>query len=224
MHAALVLLVLIAVASLVGLGAYRARLQRLERERFIRDYVFQASLFESFRQKYPGLAEKDVFLVARALREYFLVYLRAGNQVIGMPSRVVDDLWHEFILATQSYARFCQGAFGRFLHHIPSTDKARSPAIRNGMAVTWRLACLEENIRPQFASRLPLLFAIDEKLHIANGYTYSLNEIVARYKSQADSGASTGCSGTAGGDGDGCDQGCGGDGGSGGCGGGCGGD
>lgn len=41
------------------------------------------------------------------------------GQVIGMPSHAVDEAWHGFILCTAAYARFCDDAYGRFLHHHP---------------------------------------------------------------------------------------------------------
>ncbi|WP_052314164.1 hypothetical protein [Nocardia thailandica] len=41
------------------------------------------------------------------------------DQVIGMPSHAVDEAWHGLILCTQLYARFCEDAYGRFLHHFP---------------------------------------------------------------------------------------------------------
>ncbi|MDO9352981.1 MAG: hypothetical protein Q7T55_04770 [Solirubrobacteraceae bacterium] len=44
------------------------------------------------------------------------------QQVIGMPSRAVDEIWHGFILCTARYERFCEQAYGRFLHHHPEGD------------------------------------------------------------------------------------------------------
>jgi hypothetical protein len=41
------------------------------------------------------------------------------NQVIGMPSRAVDEAWHGLILCTARYAAFCTTAYGEFLHHHP---------------------------------------------------------------------------------------------------------
>ena len=41
------------------------------------------------------------------------------DQVIGMPSRAVDEAWHGLILCTARYAAFCDEAYGRFLHHQP---------------------------------------------------------------------------------------------------------
>jgi hypothetical protein len=41
------------------------------------------------------------------------------DRVIGMPSHAVDEAWHGFILCTAAYARFCDAAYGPFLHHHP---------------------------------------------------------------------------------------------------------
>lgn len=41
------------------------------------------------------------------------------DQVIGMPSKAVDEAWHGLILCTARYAAFCDAAYGRFLHHHP---------------------------------------------------------------------------------------------------------
>ncbi len=42
------------------------------------------------------------------------------------------------------------------------------------LRLTWRYACLEENINPRRPTRPPLLFAIDQKLKIAGGARYTL--------------------------------------------------
>lgn len=44
------------------------------------------------------------------------------GQIIGMPSRAVDEVWHGLILCTSRYARFCDDAYGQFLHHHPEGD------------------------------------------------------------------------------------------------------
>ena len=47
------------------------------------------------------------------------VALRDG-QVIGMPSRAVDEAWHGLILCTARYQTFCTKAYGKFMHHYPA--------------------------------------------------------------------------------------------------------
>lgn len=36
-----------------------------------------------------------------------------------VPSPLVDEFWHQFILYTRDYAEFCEKHFGRFIHHDP---------------------------------------------------------------------------------------------------------
>lgn len=220
------------VFGLVALGislVLWTRYRRLARERYIRDYPLPRGLYERLRKRRPELELRDCALVARGLRQFFLAYLRSGKQFVAMPSQVVDDLWHEFILYTKAYDAFCKQAFGGFLHHTPAV--VLSPDKRNnaGLRRVWWHACKEENINPRQPMRLPLLFAIDGKLGIADGFRYSpdckaLREagVSGTVHCGADFGDSSVDGGTDGfGDSDG---GSGGDGGGdGGCGGGCGG-
>jgi hypothetical protein len=60
-------------------------------------------------------------LVETGLRQWLRCCAPAlrDNQVIGMPSRAVDEAWHGLILCTARYAAFCTKAYGQFLHHHP---------------------------------------------------------------------------------------------------------
>ena len=42
------------------------------------------------------------------------------------PSLPVDLAWHECILFTRWYARFCQDKFGRFIHHHPGGKESEN--------------------------------------------------------------------------------------------------
>jgi hypothetical protein len=55
-----------------------------------------------------------------------------GGQVIGMPSKAVDDAWHGLILCTARYATFCDAAYGQFLHHHPEGGAPRGVASAAG--------------------------------------------------------------------------------------------
>jgi hypothetical protein len=63
-------------------------------------------------------------LIATGLRQWLRCAGEAlrADQVIGMPSRAVDEAWHGLILCTARYAAFCEDAYGRFLHHHPDGD------------------------------------------------------------------------------------------------------
>lgn len=63
-------------------------------------------------------------LVATGLRQWLRCCgaAMADGKVIGMPSHAVDEAWHGLILCTRRYARFCERAYGQFLHHYPDGD------------------------------------------------------------------------------------------------------
>lgn len=73
-------------------------------------------------------------LVATGLRQWLRCCAPAlrDGQTIGMPSRAVDEAWHGLILCTARYARFCEEAYGTFLHHHPEGGAA---TVQDPMAV-----------------------------------------------------------------------------------------
>ena len=149
------------------------RWRRAARAEYIRTYVFPNGLFDKLQQKRPQLSLKDCQLTGHALRQFFLTYLKSGYRYVSMPSQVTDDLWHELILYTKNYEHFCNRAFGRFLHHSPAVVLGSKRQSNQGLRRVWWHACIEENINPRKPTRLPLLFAIDAKLDIADGFRYS---------------------------------------------------
>lgn len=139
-------------------------------------------------RRHPALTGEDRALISYGLKQFFLASLLGGKKFVAMPSRIVDDLWHEFILDTREYEQFCAKAFGRFMHHTPAV--AMGPAagrkIADGLRRAWWFACKEEGIDPKQANRLPLLFALDGELHIPNGFRYSRDCDALRREGVAD--------------------------------------
>lgn len=39
--------------------------------------------------------------------------------------QIIDEMWHEFMLYSEDYTRFCREFFGQYLHHYPTTDAER---------------------------------------------------------------------------------------------------
>lgn len=167
--------VFLAVVLSVILANVLARYREHLRAEYIRTYMFPKGLFDKFASHHPDLRTKDQQLVARALRQFFLAHLTSKRAFVSMPSQVTDDLWHEFILYTREYQRFCAKAFGKFLHHTPAVVMSSDKQSNAGLRRVWTRACLEENINPRKATRLPLLFALDEKLNVKNGFRYTLD-------------------------------------------------
>ncbi|MDD2722450.1 MAG: hypothetical protein PHH59_00310 [Methylovulum sp.] len=185
---------------------------------YIERYRFHPAIRQKLRKKHPTLTDQQLDLVFQALRDYFYCCSRAKHRMVSMPSQIVDDAWHEFILFTRSYQQFCQKAFGRFLHHTPAEAMSRPTLAQDGIKRAWRLACVKEKINPKTPEYLPLLFALDAQLAVPGGFIYRLHCIPGSNGYCASHiGCGGGCSGGCGGDGDGGGS-------DGGCGGGCGGD
>lgn len=145
---------------------------RGQRERHIREAPLPQFLKRKLREIYPHLSGRDVDLVERGMRQFFLACARSNRKFVAMPSQVVDAMWHEFILHTRAYRDWCALALGRFLHHTPALALGAQAQNNDGLRRAWYWACRDEAIRPEAPSRLPLLFALDAKLGIANGFHY----------------------------------------------------
>lgn len=209
----------------------------LRRDAYIRTFSLPHGLFEKLRKQHPHLTLKECQLVSHGLRQFFLAHLKSRRQYVSMPSQVADDLWHEFILYTRNYQAFCHRAFGRFFHHTPAVVLGGAQQSNAGLRRCWWYVCREENINPRTPTRLPLLFALDAKLDIPNGFRYVADcSAIRRQGPNGDAGPAVYCGGDFSssafdgglggfGDGDAGDAGGHGDGGGsdGGCGGGCGG-
>jgi hypothetical protein len=165
--------VVIIIVLLIVIGALWARHNTLKREAYVRNFEFPRGLFEGLRKKRPALSLKECQLTAQALRQFFIAYNKSGHKYVSMPSQLADDLWHEFILYTRYYEKFCQQAFGRFLHHTPAAVLGSDKKSNEGLRRTWYYCCLQENINPRNPTRLPLLFALDAKMNIADGFRYA---------------------------------------------------
>lgn len=212
----------LAIAGAIVLAAIVQQRSRRAREGFIDRYDFPSGIRERLRKRYPQLTDGELDLVFDALREYFHLCRKAGRRLLAMPSQVVDVAWHEFILFTRNYEAFCTKALGRFLHHTPTEAMPSRTLASEGIKRTWRLACRRAGIDPLAATRMPLLFALDARLAIPDGFHYALNctHLVDAGSASNYCASHIGCGG---GCGSGCSgSGCGGDGG-GGDGGGCGG-
>jgi hypothetical protein len=93
--------------------------RRKSRRRFIETYEFPKALQIKLQEELGDDRTADIAL--EGLRSWYLAYLYADGRLIGMPSKAVDEAWHEMILITREYTWFCQQAFGHYLHHSPES-------------------------------------------------------------------------------------------------------
>jgi hypothetical protein len=164
--------IIVCTIALVIVAFVLRRWLQLKRAEFIRTYKLPAGLLGKLMERHPELTLKDSALVSRGLRQFFIAYLMSGKKFVSMPSVDADALWHEFILYTREYQRFCRHGFGGFMHHSPARVLSADKRNNEGLRRTWWYCCKYENINPRNPTRLPLLFALDEKLKISGGNRY----------------------------------------------------
>lgn len=171
----------VAVSAVIGILAWvatrKAAQRSIEREgraNFIDGYEFPPELSQRVHVLHPQFTHDQVGMVMDGLRQYFLACLGAQTHGIakqcGMPSKAVDDAWHEFILMSRDYESFCRQAFGSYLHHTPQEQSVEP--MRDSVANTLH-QFRGAPVGPAgwaMAGTIPLLFAIDRQLGIADGF------------------------------------------------------
>ena len=102
----------------------------------------------------------------------------------GLPAAAAASLWPcpparwtrsgtSSSCTTQAYRDWCEVALGHFLHHTPAEALGAKASSNDGLRRAWYWACRDEAIQPRTPTRLPLLFALDAKLAIPNGFVYA---------------------------------------------------
>ncbi|SFC20377.1 glycine-rich domain-containing protein [Pseudoalteromonas denitrificans] len=142
---------------------------------FIKNYKFPETVKSKVSEIYPHLDSSELQQVMRGLKDYFYLIHIANKESVAMPSQIVDVAWHEFILFTREYDKFCSKAFGYFVHHTPAEGMKSPIEAQIGIKRAWELSCKRELINHFEPKRLPVIFALDARLKIKNGFYYELN-------------------------------------------------
>ena len=164
----------LAVGALLLINNVVAK-RKARRKAYIEEYAFRQELLDKLGHHYPHLTKLQIEQVMNGLRTYFIFRLQHGDH-IAVPSKVVDALWHEFILFTKDYELFCKKAFGCFLNHTPYTGMTSPENAHSWLPNVWQYSCEQEGINPIFPYRLPLLFKLDNELKIPDSYGYSVEQ------------------------------------------------
>lgn len=91
------------------------------RVNYITGYRFSADLYHKIHLSQPHLTFPQIDQLLKGLKTYFLLNLIPHERALGMPSKMIDVAWHEFILFTREYREFCDMAFDRFFDHTPNS-------------------------------------------------------------------------------------------------------
>ncbi|MGZ8222570.1 MAG: glycine-rich domain-containing protein, partial [Methylobacter sp.] len=100
-------------AAVLSLFYVVSKANKARQLKYIEQYYFHKGIRQKLSQKHPQLSEQQLDMVFQGLKDYFRMCHRAKKRMVSMPSQVVDDAWHEFILSTRIYEKFCNKALGR---------------------------------------------------------------------------------------------------------------
>lgn len=100
-----------------------------------------------YQQMYD-VPHHEVLRHERELKRYLVLRSRSSADAFPTP-RVVDQLWHVFLLYTRDYMAFCDILGGGFIHHVPTET---SPAIEQ---VTERYRQMLEEYEELFRESPP---------------------------------------------------------------------
>ena len=125
-----------------------------EPEVFERIMSFRMPEFTERLVKKQGMSPEEAEkMFCETLR--FLYLCRQGRKVrfSFAPSPLIDEGWHNFILFTKVYQRFCEEYIGRFIHHQPLLNGESNGKYRTTYEAAVQLfGSLDPNIWPVFGT------------------------------------------------------------------------
>lgn len=88
----------------------------------IENYVFPDVVIKRTKEEL-GINDELFELVELSLKDFFFAIKQ--NKEMEMIDKAADILWHNFLLDTKSYMKFCSEYFGFYLHHIPYMEEKK---------------------------------------------------------------------------------------------------
>ncbi len=96
--------------------AFMKRLEKFEAP-FLEEKLVEKGIFSSHEEYAETFSE---------FKKYVALGKLTGKP-LGMTSKKVDEVWHQFILFTKEYFSFCNEYLGYYLHHNPRTKTRDLP-------------------------------------------------------------------------------------------------
>ncbi len=90
----------------------------------------------------PRWVPQEALQCAEQYKQFLWLHKKYPEQTL-VPSKLVDEFWHNHILFTRNYARDCLAIFGHYLHHEPSSlDEDPDALVRDFLAT--KALCKQE--------------------------------------------------------------------------------
>lgn len=70
----------------------------------------------------PRWTREDAEKCCQLYKNFLYLQKKHAGEVL-VPTREIDEFWHNHILYTKKYFEDCQSIFGYYLHHMPASPK-----------------------------------------------------------------------------------------------------
>jgi hypothetical protein len=81
----------------------------------------------------PQWSSSDARFAIQLYKRFLWLIVRYGANQIIVPTKEIDEVWHNHILHTKRYTQDCQAVAGQYIHHMPSdfSDQDMASLSRN---------------------------------------------------------------------------------------------
>lgn len=115
----------------VDLNSARSYIENLDLSYIVRDMCDEL-------YPLPKWTHLDAVACSR-LYKNFLLLKRKHMEVNLVPTREIDEFWHNHILYTKKYTQDCLKIFGHYLHHEPASPADNPEKLINEFLITKKL-------------------------------------------------------------------------------------
>jgi hypothetical protein len=120
--------------------------------------AFQAPYLEEKLLHLKIFSRQEGRALLQEVKKYMVLTTLHPSVEIPMFSRRVDEVWHQFVLFTNSYSAFCTRFFGRFVHHAPNEEAEQSANDGAPGAPKMKIAAFRLLYEPRFGPLSDLWF------------------------------------------------------------------
>ncbi|GAB3335866.1 hypothetical protein GCM10027429_18510 [Marivirga atlantica] len=93
------------------------------------DFDNSSDVIAGFMNRY-NVSEAEAEAIFEETKKWLWLAAKASEEEkfslsIDKPLAIIDEMWHNFILHTRSYHKYCMEKFRKFIHHEPTSTKAK---------------------------------------------------------------------------------------------------
>jgi hypothetical protein len=123
------------------------------------DCEYEALILDGFMHRYQ-VDEDEARAIFQETKKWLWLAAKASEEesmslFIDKPLLVIDEMWHNFILYTRQYQRYCMEKFKKFIHHAPTP---KSKELQAQYAVQVDLSNSASQLKQKYEQQLSYIY------------------------------------------------------------------